>query len=68
MLTLILAAPIHCRVSIAGTHFSKPDEGTLILISVGLRTSRTFTAIYVILDAADGLFRDSLFNMLIIYA
>ncbi len=27
-LTLILTAPIHCRASIAETHFSKPDEET----------------------------------------
>ncbi len=26
--TLILTAPIHCRASIAETHFYKPDEET----------------------------------------
>ncbi len=28
--TLILTAPIHCRASIAETHFYKPDEETNI--------------------------------------
>ncbi len=28
IVTLILTAPIHCRASIAETHFSKPDEET----------------------------------------